>query len=312
MRLVLIHNPTAGSEGHSGDGLVAAFRRAGHAVKYRQKEDWKEPSGEITDAVVVAGGDGTVREVAITMAGRGIGEEIPLAILPLGTANNIAQALGVRAGLDELAAGLSRARATSLGVGIVDAPWGTAHFVESVGVGAFASMLHQEEDARKPKKWRARWPHRSRKSGSVSPIEVGLVHLRSVLREMLPVRLKIEADGRDLAGKYLMAEAMNIPSIGPCVDLAPGTDPGDEWLDVVLVRETDRGALDGYLEGQACHERHTPPVPPIRVRRVRMSWPEQMGHLDDEPWPARSKGSATDEPAVSISIERRVPVLVVE
>jgi hypothetical protein len=46
----------------------------------------------------------------------------------------------------------------------------------------------------------------------------------------------------------LLAEVMNIRLVGPNLPLAPSTDPGDGWFDLVLVYEHQRRALLQYLE----------------------------------------------------------------
>jgi diacylglycerol kinase (ATP) len=313
MRVVLLHNPTAGDEGHTGDALVHEFRRAGHDVTYRAKYDvWKEALNASADVVVVAGGDGTIREVAIVLAERGVGEDIPMAILPLGTANNIAQALGVGGGVSALANGLADADVKRLAVGIAEAPWGEVRFVESAGVGAFAAMLRDRQRAKRKARRKLLFPRRRREHGRAAAIQSGLKQLRRMLGVISPVHLEMEADGRDLTGDYLLAEAMSTPSIGPCVDLAPSAGAGDEWLDLVLVRPGERDTMDAYLEDQACHERGAPPITPVRVRRLRMSWPAAAGHVDDKPWPARAKKKRKqDDAEVTLMIDRLLPVLVV-
>ena len=61
------------------------------------------------DLVVAAGGDGTVATAARVLAGR----KIPLAILPLGTANNIARSLNSDGPLDTLVASWGHTEAQS-------------------------------------------------------------------------------------------------------------------------------------------------------------------------------------------------------
>src|SRR5688572_33369957 len=94
MRVTLIHNPNAGADQPpSAAELRQLIKDAGHDISYQSsKEDgWKSALKKETDLIAVAGGDGTVARVARRVAGRGV----PMAILPLGTANNIANSLGI-------------------------------------------------------------------------------------------------------------------------------------------------------------------------------------------------------------------------
>ena len=93
--------------------------------------------------VVVAGGDGTVARVARRMVGRGV----PVAILPAGTANNIARSLGLlKQPFEELVRGWRDARRVQLDVGIAAGPWGERYFVEGLGAGLFAGLLVRSEE----------------------------------------------------------------------------------------------------------------------------------------------------------------------
>ena len=90
----------------------------------------------------MAGGDGTVAGVTRRMVGRGV----PVAILPSGTANNIARSLGLlKRPFEELVRGWRDARRVKLDVGIAYGPWGQRYFVEGLGAGLFAELLVRSE-----------------------------------------------------------------------------------------------------------------------------------------------------------------------
>src|SRR5688572_19894490 len=146
MRLTLLHNPDAGRGHPSADELRAALWAAGYEVTYQsaKADDAERALERPAELVLVAGGDGTVAEVARALVGR----DVPLAILPLGTANNIARSLGVQGSVRDVIAGLHRDRLADLArkrldVGTARAPWGTARFVESAGVGVVTALLHE-------------------------------------------------------------------------------------------------------------------------------------------------------------------------
>ena len=148
MHITLMHNPNAGSGNTSWKELVREFERAGHDVVYHSTKSKKlgralESPG---DAVVIAGGDGAVRKIALRLIGR----NVPVGILSMGTANNIAKALGVDGSIKKLIRGLEKARKVKVDVGVVRGPWGDLPFLEGVGVGAFPRMMsHRAVDEKK-------------------------------------------------------------------------------------------------------------------------------------------------------------------
>src|SRR5688572_16963626 len=94
VRVTLIHNPGAGEDDQpSGTELQALIRKAGHDVRYQSADEktWMSVLEEPADVIAVAGGDGTVGGIAKKLVGR----RVPIAPLPLGTANNISKTLGL-------------------------------------------------------------------------------------------------------------------------------------------------------------------------------------------------------------------------
>ncbi len=99
MKLIVIHNPDAGCGDWNAKRVDTLLRDAGHTIEIATREsDWRPLLRENPDAFVVAGGDGTVHDVVLALADRAV----PIAILPLGTANNVAHSLGYRANGDLL------------------------------------------------------------------------------------------------------------------------------------------------------------------------------------------------------------------
>jgi diacylglycerol kinase (ATP) len=101
-RIVVIHNPSAGQRRRARyAGCLAALRALGATVEERPttgRGDAERIAAEQTpdtcDAVVVAGGDGTIGEAVNGLLGSG-GTALPLGIIPLGTANVLAAEIGL-------------------------------------------------------------------------------------------------------------------------------------------------------------------------------------------------------------------------
>src|SRR5437763_16365258 len=92
MRVTLMHNPKAGDAEHGEKQLMTVLAKAGHHATYQstKKTDYKKALKKSTDLVLAAGGDGTVWKIGCRLIDSGI----PLAVLPLGTPNNLARSPG--------------------------------------------------------------------------------------------------------------------------------------------------------------------------------------------------------------------------
>jgi YegS/Rv2252/BmrU family lipid kinase len=101
-RLCVIYNPTAGgANGRRLRRTIAALRAAGVPLdlcETTQRGDAERFAAacdpQVTDAVVVAGGDGTVNEAINGLMSRPPDQRLPLGVIPLGTANVLALDMG--------------------------------------------------------------------------------------------------------------------------------------------------------------------------------------------------------------------------
>src|ERR1051325_5073359 len=92
----LLHNPTAGNEDHAKKELISLLEKNGYDCRYSSmKKNWKKLDEDV-DFIVSAGGDGTIRKITKELLDRKLSEKTwPIGLLPLGTANNIAQTLHI-------------------------------------------------------------------------------------------------------------------------------------------------------------------------------------------------------------------------
>src|SRR5262249_34164485 len=141
MRVTLIHNPGAGGDKQPSKGqLEALIREAGHDVRYQsvREDGWSKALKKTADLVAVAGGDGTVGKGVRRLIGCGI----PVAVLPMGTANNISRTLGISdLSVTELIPSWSTGRHLSWDAGKAEGPWGERVFIEGIGAGLFATAI---------------------------------------------------------------------------------------------------------------------------------------------------------------------------
>ncbi|HEX7221080.1 MAG TPA: diacylglycerol kinase family protein [Burkholderiales bacterium] len=286
MRVTLIHNPGAGRQENDAKALIKLLRRAGHKPRYQssREEGWDRVLDKRADLVVVAGGDGTVAAVARRMVRRGV----PVAVLPSGTANNVARSLGLlNKPFEELVRGWRGARRVPLDVGLASGPWGERYFIEGIGAGLFAGMLVRSEQNKGKKE------KDNKSKGPAKVVDSALRRLTELAEVAEPVEIAAQLDGVDISGNYLLFEAVNLPYIGPNLYIAPDTRAGDGKLEVVLVPEAQRNRLVKYLEHW--HENRERPslLPSRRGKHLQIEWTGFALHIDDKLRP-KKKADADD------------------
>lgn len=273
MRARLIHNPRAGGAEHTAEELAGALRDAlrrgfaGQPVEVVHGADFASKSIHAwiaespVDLVVAAGGDGTIARAVRALAG----SATPLAIVPLGTANNIARSLGLALDPTEVIAGLVAPVKRRLDLGIASGTWGERHFVEAAGVGLFQFILEYEVSSR-----------------DKNPRDARKVMLEKLLRGYAPRRWKFRVDGVEHDEELVLLEAMVMRSTGPRLRLAPSADPFDGVLDVVVARRSDVVELERYLRALLDgDEGATPDLETVRARHVHLELAGSSLRLDD-------------------------------
>jgi diacylglycerol kinase (ATP) len=288
MRVLLIHNPKAGDRKHGKKQLMHSLERNGLQASYQSinKLGWEKAFKKPVDVVVAAGGDGTVHKTAWEILDSGI----PLAILPLGTANNLAHSLGFAGSVDEILESLQSGKGEPFDIGVVRSGSQADCFLEAVGGGLFADYFPAAKA--------------NEKEGA-SPEEQLRAHL-SLLRQLaLDYRArpwKMSIDGRDISGRYILWGVMNIRSAGPVLHLAPKAKTDDGRLDFVAVREDERGDFIKYVDAHLSGRKIRVPLPSRKFRELKISSPPGSLHLDGEPGLGK-KNRKTDR-KVAITVKR--------
>ena len=268
MNVWILCNEDAG-RGLSADDMRKLVEKAGHAVygvADRYDAHTPLPDGGL-DLIVAAGGDGTVADAA-EVASR---TSTPLAIVPLGTANNIAASLGVTGPPDELISTWSKARRLPFDLGRARTASREWLVVESVGGGLVPAGIGR---AQAEQKKRPEMP---------PPLEVAeaVAAFRDALGDLRGHRWKLVVDGQQISGEFLLVEILNIRSIGPNLVFGPKAVPFDGYFDVVIAEETHRNQLLGYLEQRAHDGNGHLALPCYRAREVAIENCAEM-HIDDE------------------------------
>ncbi len=268
MRVCLFWNRTAGG-GASLDEITDAIKKAGHQVErvISRPDELSPVHMRGIDCVAAAGGDGTVARVARRL----VGGDIPLAIIPLGTANNIATSLSIKGVLSEVVARWEQRGIVHLDVGSIDR---RRIFFEGLGSGLVAACI--EEGDR-----------------TLSKDDPGdhLVAARQMYLNQLdghePRRYSITLDDETVEGEYLLVEVLNTSQIGPGVELATNVTSVDGLLSVVALTEDDRRPFADYIAALRDGRSPEPPFHSWRSRRVEIRGAERL-HVDDMVIPATS------------------------
>jgi diacylglycerol kinase family enzyme len=228
-RVTLFHNRSAGDADHDERELTELISAAGYAVGYFdvKKCDIARVLAEPADLIAVAGGDGTVRRVALAVRPDGP----PLAILPLGTANNLANALGVTATMQGLIAGWRNPALTKFHPMEIEAPWGRQRLIEGIGFGVLARVIDENSGE------------------DIEPLDARR-RIAETMRDAEAETFDIRVDGARITEPTVLLEVTTIPLVGPNLLLAPDANPADHLIDLCRVTETDRERAAEWLAAQ--------------------------------------------------------------
>ncbi len=272
--LIVIFNPTAGNRRvHrlwqvldilSASGVRVELREtayAGHATALA-----RQAVSEGACQVVAAGGDGTIAEVAAGLAS----SKTALGVIPLGTANVLALELRLPFTPRAIAAALAFGRTRTLWPGVATYAGGTRLFVQMVGVGLDAQVVHA-------------MPRRlKRLMGRGAYVAMTLREMARYSYQKLSVRIDdvvlqaesvVISKGSLYAGHYL---------------LAPDARPGERGFEVALFGAGGPGAALMY--GAALTLNLLPRAPGMRLIHGR-----EVEVLTDHHVPAQADGDPAGE-----------------
>lgn len=294
-RVTLIHNPDAGDENQpTGGQIVALMKETGYKVRYQstRKKGWRDALGKSADLVAVAGGDGTVGKVARRLIGSGV----PIAVLPLGTANNISKSLGIAdLPITRLIPGWKSARRLVFDAGIASGPWGERHFIEGVGTGLLTCSIPELEG--------------NKTIGQLHETGIRVTYAQQIFRERLTECPAIDVgatlDGEDISGRYLLFEVLNMPYIGPNLFLGPDTVRNDGKFDVVLLAEKHRNRLHRNIKDWQEGKLWPSEFGVRRGKRLKIEWTGFSVHVDDKLWPVEGKRKPKPPATIKIEVEPR-------
>jgi YegS/Rv2252/BmrU family lipid kinase len=223
--------------------------------------------------VVAAGGDGTLVEVAVALAGT----DTVLGIMPLGSVMNTARTLCVPRDLNAAARTLVEGRVLAMDLGRVHG----RVYLEAGGVGLVAGLFGYFD-----------------RLDSGAP-RVGT--LRAVLRFVRGLgspHLIVEVDGRRRLVQSPMVTVSNGPFVGAAYAIAPEARIDDGLLDVVIFRRASALNVLAHLALMAGGRRIGPPpdADTLRARRVFVT------HARRRPLPVHADGRAVGATPATLEI----------
>jgi len=298
MKALIIHNPTAGPR-EVEDELDLV-------IEYLCNNDWQvrrcvtDHAGHTTelarqaaldgmDAVLVAGGDGTLCEAVNGL----VGSRTALGVLPTGTGNVWAKQLGLPAftltnpnRLLVAAHLLHEARVKAIDVGRANG----RYFLLFAGLGLDAQVAHDMEPR-----------ERATKRLGLLPYLIASVLVAS---EFYGVRTTVVVDGKVIKGRSLFILVSNAQLYGGVLRIAPEARLDDGLLDVVIFNGAGPAYTLGHLlrllGGRHLHD------PSVKFRRARRVIVDSA-----KPWPIQIDGDPVGTTPVTFQVIPRALLVLV-
>lgn len=255
----LIFNPSSGRDDQDNAArlaqIVSSLRAHGIKADVGLKTSGKAARKLARKAVragrplvVVAGGDGTIGDIAAEL----VGSSTVLAIVPVGTMNNLARSLGVPLGIDDACAliGMGTTRHIDLARMTVNGSPEAEYFMECSGIGlsAIAALAGQSYEKR-------RWRILPRALRKFAETKIGTI--------------RVELDDITIDATTRMVTVSNAPLMGNNMLAAPGALMDDGLLDVQIYDGMNDAALAKHFLAATAGVQDN--LKNYRTRRVRMT-----------------------------------------
>jgi len=247
--VALIANPESGSGG--AEEVADRLRERGAAVKTFDPGNAAAAARARTDRIVVAGGDGSIGEGAAAAAVA----DRPLAVIPVGTANDFARELDLPRDIDEACRlAVEGSETLRLDLGRFDG----RPFVNVVSAGLSPAAASEAEGLK----------------GMLGPLAYTFGALRAGLTAQ-PLECTVEGDGEELfSGKAWQVSVACTGAFGGGASL--DADAQDGRLDVVVIPAGSRVALARRAFGMRRGSiRHQNPVGDHLAREVILEVPKK-------------------------------------
>jgi len=203
------------------------------------------------DLVLVAGGDGTINEAVNGMAG----SPVPLGILPAGTANVLANELGIGNRMERAAAKLGSWERERVALGLLSTATSDAprYFLLMAGAGLDAEIVYHLNSSLKDA------------LGKVAYWLAGLGRFGRRLPEFT-----VEVDGRSFRSSFALVS--RVRNYGGDLEIAPSISLLDDEFEVVLFEGATSMPYIKYMLGVLLHRLHSlGGVTILRARKALLS-----------------------------------------
>lgn len=291
----LIYNPVSGKGSfvQQLDKVIATFQESGWYLSlYRTSPGVPVErflaDNEGYDAVLAAGGDGTIHQVVNAMATYKV--HLPLGIFPVGTVNDFATYLGIPGDTDACARVVLQENVVQLDIGQVN----DSYFLNVVSGGLLTDVPHTT-----PLKLK-------NLLGRLAYYAKGL----EALPKFKPLALKIETTEKTWEAEYLLFLVLNSSAAGSFRHLAPAAAVTDGLLDVLLIKNCSLSELVALffklLKGRHVED---PNVIYFQTRALCISGSEKIiSDLDGEQGPALPLEIRSRPHAIQVFVPKGVKI----
>lgn len=220
--VLLLFNPQSGGGNSLPQELISALEAAELPCTLRPLSPSSRMEELLADAenfaaVIAVGGDGTVGNCSYALRGRGV----PLLPIPAGTANLIAQNLGVPDGISDQVRLLMQGPGLHLDLGEFESPSGErGGFALLMGAGADAEMIQTSAPLKK----------------LFGPFAYFIAALRQIAPQSRKFFIQLDG-GAPIESRCMCVMVANMGRANYRVPIAPSVSPCDGLLSVILVKE---------------------------------------------------------------------------